>query len=334
MACSCRTTALRLFIRGFAQLHLSATVPAAAPLPQRVRPAPRPFSTSPCRSISTSAPCHRAHVAASAESLPNLPSAPEESRVDQPSGDEKPADRQAATNSATTDMSPEAAEALAFQILSTASHESSYTHRGDSSAPKWTEPRDDNMEEAAGGHTRWGKDPSGEDKKDRRERRKMAVLGPPKENKAPPPRAANRKAEPWQIQKEALKKKFGDEGWNPRKRLSPDAISGIRALHAEFPATFTTEWLANKFKVSPEMIRRILKSKWRPTPEEEEDRERRWFNRGKKIWERNAELGMRVPRSWRNVGVKNKRRPKPRDDFAGLTSPFSALRRNAYLHDG
>lgn len=178
------------------------------------------------------------------------------------------------------------------------------------------------MEEATGGHTRWGKDPNAENKRDKKERNKMALFMPSKENKAPPARAANRKAEPWQVQKEALKRKFGDEGWNPRKRLSPDAIAGIRALHAEFPAIFTTKWLAKKFEVSPEMIRRILKSKWRPTPEEEEDRERRWFNRGKKIWERNAELGMRVPRSWRNVGVKNKRRPKRRDDFDGLSSPF------------
>jgi hypothetical protein len=108
--------------------------------------------------------------------------------------------------------------------------------------------------------------------------------------------------EPWMIQKEALKKKF-PEGWNPRKRLSPDALIGIRMLHKQFPEEYTTEVLAQKFEVSPEAIRRILKSKWVPTPEEEEDRQRRWFNRGKKVWEHWAALGKKPPRKWRAEGI-------------------------------
>ncbi|KIM97405.1 hypothetical protein OIDMADRAFT_96520, partial [Oidiodendron maius Zn] len=71
----------------------------------------------------------------------------------------------------------------------------------------------------------------------------------------------------WQIDKQALKEKF-PEGWNPRKRLSPDALAGIRALHASMPTAFTTEHLAQRFEVSPEAIRRILKSKWVPNAEE------------------------------------------------------------------
>ncbi|KAH7061211.1 hypothetical protein B0J12DRAFT_553139, partial [Macrophomina phaseolina] len=72
----------------------------------------------------------------------------------------------------------------------------------------------------------------------------------------------------WMVQKEALKEKFGKEGWQPRKKLSPDAMDGIRQLHASDPDTYTTPVLANEFKVSPEAIRRILKSKWRPKEEE------------------------------------------------------------------
>ncbi|SPQ27276.1 5b5d540c-439b-4d71-866b-8314cb4ede48 [Thermothielavioides terrestris] len=104
------------------------------------------------------------------------------------------------------------------------------------------------------------------------------------------------------IQKEALKKKF-PEGWNPRKKLSPDALVGIRMLHKQFPEEYTTEVLAQKFEVSPEAIRRILKSKWNPDPDEEMDRQRRWFNRGKRVWTHWAALGKKPPRKWRAVGI-------------------------------
>jgi len=106
----------------------------------------------------------------------------------------------------------------------------------------------------------------------------------------------------WRVQKAALKEKFPD-GWNPRKKLSPDALTGIRALHAEFPEIYTTEELASKFEVSPENIRRILRSKWVPSTDEEIDRQERWFNRGKKVWSRWAELGKKPPRRWRAEGI-------------------------------
>lgn len=111
-----------------------------------------------------------------------------------------------------------------------------------------------------------------------------------------------RKKEPWMIQKNALRGKF-PEGWNPRKRLSPDALDGIRALHTQYPKEFTTEKLAEKFEVSPEAIRRILRAKWRPSAEEDENRQQRWFNRGKNIWSQMAELGMKPPKQWREEGI-------------------------------
>ncbi|KJZ80502.1 hypothetical protein HIM_00352 [Hirsutella minnesotensis 3608] len=109
-------------------------------------------------------------------------------------------------------------------------------------------------------------------------------------------------AEPWKAQKQALDKKFPD-GWQPRKRLSPDALDGIRALNAQFPDVYTTSALAEKFEVSPEAIRRILKSKWRPSPQEEEERQQRWFRRGKEVWERKAALGIKPPKKWRREGI-------------------------------
>ncbi|OLL22148.1 Required for respiratory growth protein 9, mitochondrial [Neolecta irregularis DAH-3] len=51
----------------------------------------------------------------------------------------------------------------------------------------------------------------------------------------PPPIFPNSKfvkLEPWQQQQLALKKKF-PEGWKPIKRLSPDAIEGVRALNKQ-----------------------------------------------------------------------------------------------------
>jgi hypothetical protein len=114
----------------------------------------------------------------------------------------------------------------------------------------------------------------------------------------PPPR------EHWQIDKEALKAKF-PEGWKPLKKLSPDALSGIRALHAQDPIQYTTRMLANSFQVSPEAMRRILRSKWSPNAEQETDRQRRWLNRGKNVWMKKAELGEKPPKRWRQMGIGN-----------------------------
>jgi len=109
--------------------------------------------------------------------------------------------------------------------------------------------------------------------------------------------------EQWQIQKAALKEKFGDKKWEPRKKLSPDAMEGIRHLHKTQPDRFTTPVLAEYFKVSPEAIRRILKSKWRPSDEEEDERIRRWDKRGERIWANLVELGVKPPKKWRDMGV-------------------------------
>jgi Neugrin len=105
-----------------------------------------------------------------------------------------------------------------------------------------------------------------------------------------------RPREHWQTQKAALKEKFGEQGWNPRKKLSPDTMEGIRALHEQFPEKYTTPVLAEQFKVSPEAIRRMLKSKWRASPEKMEERRVRWAKRHDRIWDAQAEMGLRPPR--------------------------------------
>lgn len=107
----------------------------------------------------------------------------------------------------------------------------------------------------------------------------------------------------WQIQKKALSEKFGSSGWSPRKRISPDSLEGIRSLNAQYPDRYTTAVLAEHFRVSPEAIRRILKSKWRPNDDEEDNRRERWNKRGVNIWGQMSELGIKPPSIWRHQGV-------------------------------
>lgn len=58
------------------------------------------------------------------------------------------------------------------------------------------------------------------------------------------------------------------QGWSPPRKLSREAMDGLRSLHAHDPETFTTPILAEKFRISPEAVRRILKSKWEPSSEQ------------------------------------------------------------------
>lgn len=113
------------------------------------------------------------------------------------------------------------------------------------------------------------------------------------------------KREPWMVQKEAVKRKIGGEAWAPPKRLSPDTLEAIRTMHKSDPDKFSTPILAQQFKQSPEVIRRILRTKWQPNEEEVLDRQERWERRGEKIWTKQAELGVRPPKKWREMGVAN-----------------------------
>ena len=123
----------------------------------------------------------------------------------------------------------------------------------------------------------------------------------------------NKERPPWQVQKAALKEKLGGETWNPRKKLSPDAVDGIRHLNASQPEKFTTPVLARHFKISPEAVRRILKGKWRPSDAEYEERLKKWDRRGERIWSNLVEMGVKPPKRWREMGVgRSQNGEKPR----------------------
>lgn len=67
--------------------------------------------------------------------------------------------------------------------------------------------------------------------------------------------------------RQAMKGRFPD-GWDPPRKISREAMDGLRTLHAHDPVTFSTPILAEKFRISPEAVRRILKSKWVPKKDE------------------------------------------------------------------
>ncbi|KAK6345488.1 Required for respiratory growth protein 9 mitochondrial [Orbilia javanica] len=95
----------------------------------------------------------------------------------------------------------------------------------------------------------------------------------------------------WKIHMDSVKTKLGGEKWNPFTRLSPAAVATLKQLKQENPG-MTVEEYAPIFKISPDALRRILKSKWMPTPEQETDRNERWKRRGKAVWQEWEEEGM------------------------------------------
>lgn len=91
-----------------------------------------------------------------------------------------------------------------------------------------------------------------------------------------------RKLKEWEIQKLALKNKLRNENngefldeeevdnniststWKPKKILSREAQDGIRLLNQSNPTLFNSESLSEKFGISKESIRRILKAESEP----------------------------------------------------------------------
>ncbi|KAH9201652.1 required for respiratory growth protein 9, mitochondrial [Zygosaccharomyces rouxii] len=86
----------------------------------------------------------------------------------------------------------------------------------------------------------------------------------------------------WKIQKMAISKKLKGQRWNPSKRLSREEMEGLRLIKSQFPHLNASE-LGQQFKVSPEVVKRILSSKWRPTEDELGKLQDRWKQRGERI---------------------------------------------------
>ncbi|SJK98599.1 uncharacterized protein ARMOST_01867 [Armillaria ostoyae] len=80
-----------------------------------------------------------------------------------------------------------------------------------------------------------------------------------KPSKAPTP-------EEYARHRKTMKQRFPD-GWNPPRKISREAMDGLRELHQFDGAKFSTKVLADKFKISPDAVRRILKGRWEPSRE-------------------------------------------------------------------
>lgn len=90
----------------------------------------------------------------------------------------------------------------------------------------------------------------------------------------------NRRTPEYYAKYRAVIKKNFPEGWSPPRKLSREAMDGLRELHRFNPEMFSTPVLAEKFRISPEAVRRILKSKWEPSRERRmqlaEKRRKQW----------------------------------------------------------
>ncbi|GAA6061281.1 hypothetical protein JCM10212_004687 [Sporobolomyces blumeae] len=78
----------------------------------------------------------------------------------------------------------------------------------------------------------------------------------------------------WRKHQETLRSKFPG-GWAPPKRISREAMDLLKTLHRTAPETHTVPVLADKFKISAEAVRRVLRSRFELDPAEKERRERK-----------------------------------------------------------
>eukprot|EP01112_Ceratiomyxa_fruticulosa_P010977 TRINITY_DN2939_c0_g1_i1.p1 TRINITY_DN2939_c0_g1~~TRINITY_DN2939_c0_g1_i1.p1 ORF type:complete len:327 (-),score=69.91 TRINITY_DN2939_c0_g1_i1:73-1053(-) len=62
--------------------------------------------------------------------------------------------------------------------------------------------------------------------------------------------------------------------WDPVKKLPRAEMEKLRFLYQQDPNLYTKSYLAGKFRISFEAVRRILASNWRPTEREQEKQER------------------------------------------------------------
>lgn len=340
MHCCCRSSTLSLFIRSVAQIDLSATSAAAGKLQ---KPSFKPSSTT--RQFRTQYPSPRFYSASTTGSNDLPASISAEIRYNDSS-----APRAATDKSAIVEISMDAIDALLAEA-ETATPSACDDHpepepRGKFRAielDKREPEEEEDMYKEDDGYAsplktllkttpqkkaRPADAPRVASRSIFREPdSKFYTNGPSAVAKASKEEWVPPSKEPWMIAKEALKKKFPD-GYQPLKRLSPDAIAGIKALHAQMPEKYTTRVLSQEFEVSPESIRRILKSKWQPDAEEESDRARRWFSRGEKVWSRYAELGVKPPKKWRDRGIGNGKpewMKKRNEKFTYEVPPLPAL---------
>lgn len=144
------------------------------------------------------------------------------------------------------------------------------------------------------------------------------------------------------------KKEDGGKGWAPTKRLSPDTVAGVRAMHEAYPDAFSLNHLARRFGIPYEAMRRIVKGGVKGGPraaaaeddgapvggasegeapvdesatgrlaqaavesERDDSIRARWERRGARIWADRAAKGHKPPAKWQHMGIGALRKGKP-----------------------
>lgn len=130
---------------------------------------------------------------------------------------------------------------------------------------------------------------------------------------------------------EAEPKEQTGKAWRPTRMLSRQTQDGMRMLHKADPEMFTVQQLAQAFHVSEIAVRKILRSKWRPSPEEAQKQERRRLNRAKLHREAGPEAHRLVLQRLQAALVKQRNMPLSADSSLlgdALTSGYDVHTKN------
>eukprot|EP00163_Fabomonas_tropica_P029384 TRINITY_DN626_c0_g1_i3.p1 TRINITY_DN626_c0_g1~~TRINITY_DN626_c0_g1_i3.p1 ORF type:complete len:484 (-),score=50.92 TRINITY_DN626_c0_g1_i3:550-2001(-) len=102
----------------------------------------------------------------------------------------------------------------------------------------------------------------------------------------------------WMARKIALKRK-GITQWRPRNKISRPEMNMLRQLFEQDSEKYSVPVLAERFSISGEAVRRILKSKWQPGAQREDE----MMNR--------HDAEKMIKKMVRQEGFKLRRHPKP-----------------------
>lgn len=128
----------------------------------------------------------------------------------------------------------------------------------------------------------------------------------------------------YKAHRETLRKAF-PQGWGPPRKLSREAMDALRQLHRAEPRQFPVPVLADRFKISPEAVRRILKSTWEPSVEARtalairERAQRQEFVQERAAKEKAETRQVRELRKLSRPVPGARPRPRSRDDAAGVS---------------
>lgn len=117
----------------------------------------------------------------------------------------------------------------------------------------------------------------------------------------------------WKRQMFALKEKFS-QGWDPKRKLSRDEMDRLREIKAGEPSISLNE-LSERFRISPEAVRRIVKSRWRPNKEESAKVQQRWLRRGERLGSWSSSMGQSSSTSKSNGSRYAVERKKPKSQL-------------------